>query len=210
MLKDNLKQYILEVKGQASQNGDEMRIELFKEEREYIEKNSFLFDDLFGTISFIEKDPSLRFSDAVIERCDKETENLLANEAALFLNQPIQYLKKQKNEFIYLESKWFDLIRVESISLEADDVFGTYDVMLGLKLQKKFDATLKSFLNTNLHGEGSKFDLVFSHDDGLWDLNFALNYVSGFHEEMSIVEAYQIIYHLLFNLAEAVEMGRSN
>ncbi|WML60482.1 branched-chain amino acid aminotransferase [Neobacillus sp. PS2-9] len=151
----------------------------------------------------------VNFSDAYIERCDKETENMIKNETGAFLSQPLTYLKKNKNEFIYLESNWFEAIRVEAVSLEVDDVFGTYDVMLGLKLQKKFDKTLNEHLNTTLHGNEAKFDLIFSQDDGLWNLNFALNYVKGFKEDMTLNEAFQVIYQFLNNLVEAVKVGKS-
>ena len=140
------------------------------------------------------------FSNAYIERCSKETETMISNESSSFLNQPINYLKEHKNEFIYVESTLFDDIGVEGISLEADDVFGTYDVMLGLKLQKKFDKLLREHLNSSLEGEDSKFDLMFSQDDGLWDLNFALNYVAGYKENMSISDAFQMIHQFLFHL----------
>ena len=149
------------------------------------------------------------FSNAYIERCSKETETMIANESSSFLNQPIIYLKEHKNEFIYVESALFDDIGVEGISLEVDDVFGTYDVMLGLKLQKKFDKVLREHLNSSLDGYDSKFDLMFSQDDGLWDLNFALNYVAGFQEDMSIGDAFQLIHHFLFNLVEAVKKPTS-
>ncbi|WP_312469508.1 branched-chain amino acid aminotransferase [Neobacillus sp.] len=192
MLKNHIKQYISEQNGEG--------ISIFKEEKEYIEKNK-----LAEAIQFDVKEPNVRYIDAYIERCDKLSENIIRNESSVFLTQPLDYLKKHKNEFIYLESQWFDLIDVEAVSLEFDDVFGTYDVMLGLKLQKKFDISLKDNLNTHLHGDESKFDLMFSLDDGLWNLNFALNYVEGFQEDITIGEAYQLIYHFLFKLVEAVE-----
>ncbi|MEH7275113.1 branched-chain amino acid aminotransferase [Neobacillus vireti] len=151
----------------------------------------------------------VNFSNAYIERCSKETETMIANESSSFLYQPITYLKEHKNEFIYVESILFEEIGVEGISLEVDDVFGTYDVMLGLKLQKKFDNVLREHLNHTLDGENSKFDLMFSQDDGLWDLNFALNYVTGFQEDMSIEGAFQLIHHYLSNLVEAVKKPTS-
>ncbi|MCL6573726.1 MAG: branched-chain amino acid aminotransferase [Bacillus sp. (in: Bacteria)] len=197
MLKDKIKQYILE-----NQNGDMLPI--FKEEKEYVEKNQ-----LAVSIPFEEQDSNNRFAGAYIERCDKETENMIKNELSTFLTQPISYLKKHKNEFIYLESIWFELVGVEAVSLEADDVFGTYDVMLGLKLQKKFGKMVKENLNINLHSDEAKFDLVFSLEDGLWNLNFALNYVEGFQEELTIGEAFQLIHRFLFRLVEAVEEEQS-
>ncbi|WP_342430920.1 branched-chain amino acid aminotransferase [Neobacillus sp. FSL H8-0543] len=151
-----------------------------------------------------ETNSSIQFADAYIERCSKETETMIANETAAFLTQPLVYLKEHKNEFIYLESNSLEQIRVDAVSLEADDVFGTYDVMLGLKLQKKFEKVLKEKLDSSLLGDGAKFDLIFSQDDGLWNLNFALDYVSGFQENMSLGEAFQLIYQFLSQLVEAV------
>jgi hypothetical protein len=197
MLKDKMKQYI-----QNNQNGAKMTI--FKEEKEYLEKN-LLVEDMSV---FVEMDANSRFENAYIERCDKETENMIALESSTFLNQPLDYLKKHKNEFIYIESAWFEVIAVEAVSLEADDVFGTYDVMLGLKLQKKHENTIKEYLNNNLNSNEAKFDLIFSRDDGLWNLNFALNYAEGFKEGMSISEAFQLIYRFLFVMEVEVEEKR--
>jgi hypothetical protein len=186
MLRDKIKQYL---------SGET----IFKEEKEYAEKNRLADTPL------VEKDAALRFEDAYIERCDKETENLIRTESASFLTQPLVFLKKHRNEFIYLESKWFDIVCAESVSIEADDVFGTYDVMLGLKLQKKYQEKLMQFLNTHLQSESSKFDLIFNGQDGIWDLNLALNSVEGFEENMSVGEAYQLIYGFLFKLMESME-----
>ncbi|MGG1675316.1 branched-chain amino acid aminotransferase [Neobacillus sp. NRS-1170] len=151
-----------------------------------------------------EKDPKMLFSHVYIERCSKETETMIAEESSTFLNESIDYLKKHKNEFIYMELSSFEEIRVEAVSLEVDDVFGTYDVMLGLKLQKKYDKYIKEYLNSNLNGDDAKFDLMFSSEDGLWNLNFTLNYVEGFQEEMTISEAFQLIYSFLSKLVASV------
>lgn len=172
---------------------------VFQEEKGYIERNQMDVPNL------IEKDRNDRFIDAYIERCGKESENLIANESISFLKQPLVYLKTHKDEFIYMESQWFELIGVDAVSLEFDDVFGTYDVMLGLRLQKKFEKNIKDFLNTHLHSNEAKFDLMFSGDEGIWSLNFALDYVEGFQETKSIGEAYQLIYRFLFSLAQAME-----
>jgi hypothetical protein len=149
------------------------------------------------------------FNEAYIERCSKETETMIANESSSFLNQPLTYLKEHKSEFIYVESTMFEEIGIEGVSVEVDDVFGTYDVMLGLKLQKKFEKLLKEQLNHSLHGDEAKFDLVFSHDDGLWDLNFALNYVEGYKEDLTIHDAFQLIRQFLFNLVETIKRPTS-
>lgn len=192
MLSDQLKQYI-----GANVNGG--RVSLFTEEKEYAEKHQ-----LADTVSLEEKDAAERFSDAYIERCDKEAENMIRLEDSSFLAQPLTYLNKHKNEFIYLESKWFDFIKVDAISIELDDVFGTYDVMLGLKLQKKYAKDLKEYLTAHLLGEEPKFDLMFHSEEGLWNLNFALNNLEHFNGNLSIGEAYQLIYKFLFHLMEAM------
>lgn len=179
-------------------------LDVYKEEKDYIEKNQLVDKDVQLNV----KDAALRFADAYIERSDKETEELLAEESTDFLNQRLDYLKTHKNEFIYLESKWFELINVETVSLEVDDVFGTYDVMLGLKLQKKFGPVIKTYVNSSLNGESVKYNLLFSGDEGVWNFNFPLNHVDGFHENLSIGEAFQLIYAFLFTLAEAVEEGK--
>jgi hypothetical protein len=193
MLKEQIEKYV-----RSGQEGK--GVILFQEEKEYLEKHQF------DVHTYVLKESDKRFSDAYIERCDKESENLIANESDSFLKQPLSFLKKNKNEFIYIESNWFDLIGVDAVSLEVDDVFGTYDVMLGLKLQKKLDKKLREYLADELQSEDElKFDLMFNGDEGIWSLNFALNNAEGFKEEMSIGEAYQLIYHFLFKLVEAVE-----
>lgn len=149
------------------------------------------------------------FTDAYVERCSKDTETMISNESAAFLNQPLTYLKEHKNEFIYVESTLFEEMGVEGVSLEVDDVFGTYDVMLGLKLQKKFEVMLKGQLNNSLQGDEVKFDLMFSHDDGLWDLNFALDYVNGFTENLSMYEAIQLIHQFLNMLVHTIKQTTS-
>ncbi len=184
---------------------DEKEAALYKEEKEYIERYELISHD----VTLSEKDPTTRFREAYIERCDKETEETLSKESFSFLEQPIDYLQKHKNEFLYFESQWLELIGVDAIAFEVNDVFGTYDVMVGLKLQKKFETSLKENLRKELSGDEAKFELMFNQADGLWDLNFPLNYVNGFKEGMSLEEAYRLIYRFLFTLVERTEEGSS-
>ena len=180
------------------------QIELPRVEKEYAEKYSLVEND----IEIIEKDENSRFVDAYIERSDKESEELIAVETATFLEQSIEYLKKNIQEFVYMESDWFELIGVESICLEVDDLFGTYEALLGLKLQKKFDQAIRNYLRAELKGEEAKFALLFNSDDGLWDLNISLNDIEGFRGNLTIGEAYQLIYEFLFKLVESVEVAK--
>lgn len=199
MLNKQMKQYMEE-----QQNLHSNKIELFADEKNYAVKHQLLSSE----VTLIEKEDHSRFNDAYIERCDKETEDLIAKVAPDFLNQPITYLKTNMNEFVYLESNWFDIINVDAISIEVDDVFEVYTVMLGLQLQKKYADLLKSFLEQNLHGEEAKYNILFNQDDGLWNVNFALNYINGFSEELSIGQAYRLIYQFLFKLGEVIEEAK--
>ncbi|GLB61280.1 branched-chain amino acid aminotransferase [Cytobacillus sp. NCCP-133] len=195
MLKDRIEKHL-----------KEQPTEIFKEEKEFAEKHHLLSD---GNVIEI-KNPDTRFLDAYIERGDKETEEVLSKETAEFLNQPIKYFKNHKNEFMYLESKWFDLVGADAISFETDAVFGNYEVMLGLKLPKKAETAIKTYIKENTLTSTPKYSLMFSQQDGLWDLNFSLNDLEGFTEDLSIYDAYQSIYQFLFNLVSVVEGNRNN
>jgi hypothetical protein len=206
MLKNRISQYLVKKieEQQLLQKKDEVEVLCYNEELNFIVTHELIPNELKGKISLVEKNSEVRFSNAYIERCNKESEQLISKEESAFLKQPLEFLKQHKNEFIYLDSEWFDLIGVDAVSLETDDVFGTYDVMLGLKLQKKFESALRGLLNRQLSGQEPKFDLMFNHEDGLWDLNFTLNYVDGYQEEGSIGDACLMIYRFLFNLVDLV------
>ncbi|WP_163102340.1 branched-chain amino acid aminotransferase [Peribacillus alkalitolerans] len=148
------------------------------------------------------------FENVYMERCDKESENMIAEEGLNFLQQPIDHLKKHKNEFIYIEGDSFDQLGIDSLSLEIDDVFGTYEALLGLKLQKKFQPNIKDYLSHQLEGEDPKYSLMFSNEDGLWNLNFPLNRVEGFKEEMTFEEAFTLIHHFLGDLVNSVKVRK--
>ncbi|WRP04735.1 branched-chain amino acid aminotransferase [Rossellomorea aquimaris] len=190
MLRKRLLQYIEESNGSVA---------LFPQEKEYAEKHGLLDADKKVT----QKSGS-RFKGAYIERCEKETEELIAQESLVFLDQQITYLKKHKNEFVFLELEWLDVIGVEAVSIEMDDVFGTYDAMLGLKLQKKYRSQIQHYLENTLKGESS-YDLLFNGEDGLWDLNITLNNLPDFHEGLTMLASYELIYDFLFHLLQKVD-----
>jgi hypothetical protein len=190
MLRKRLLQYIEESNGSVA---------LFPQEKEFAVKNGLMDADKVGA-----RESGSRFEEAYIERCEKETEELIAQESFLFLNQPITYLKKHKNEFVFLELSWFDVIGVEAVSIEVDDVFGTYDAMLGLKLQKKYRSQIEHYLENTLKDESS-YDLLFNGEDGLWDLNITLNDLPDFHEGLTMLATYELIYDFLFHLLQKVD-----
>ena len=178
----------------------ENKVELFKEEKEYAERHHLTND-----FTVVEKENSTRFTDAYIERSNKENEELIAEESSAFLSKPLEYLKINKSEFLYIESSWFDLIGVETLSLELDDVFGTYNALFGLKFQKKMGNVLRAYLNKELQGEVGTYSLMFNQGDGLWDVNFSLNSIEGFKEDMSLGDALNLAYRFLFILVETIE-----
>ncbi|MGG1632718.1 branched-chain amino acid aminotransferase [Rossellomorea sp. NRS-1567] len=190
MLRKRLLQYIEETNGSVA---------LFPQEKEYVEKHGLLDAEKITA-----RESGSRFKEAYIERCEKETEELIAQESLVFLDQPITYLKKHKNEFVFLELEWFDVIGVEAVSIEVDDVFGTYDAMLGLKLQKKYRSQIEHYLENTLKGESS-YDLLFNGEDGLWDLNISLNDLPDFHEGLTMLASYELIYDFLFQLLQTVD-----
>lgn len=190
MLKKQMEKYITE-------NTLTSKIELFEIDKQYVEKHQLIPSD----VTVVEKD----FKFSAIERCVKETENLIREEDQSFLNERILYLKSHLNEFVYLESNAFEVIRVDAVVLEFDEVFETYTALFGLKLQKKYGDDMKAYLDTHLNGDGTKYSVMFSSEDGLWDMNFALDYVDGFSEELSFIEILQLMYNFIFNLVEAMD-----
>ena len=190
MLKKKLENYI-------ANNLIDNKIELPEVVTEYVRKHNLVSEEVTVVDSAIQFD--------VIELCNKETEELIRTEEVNFLNESISYLDKNREEFIYLESKSFELARIDAIVLELDDVFETYTALFGLKLQKKFGADFKAFLDLNLTGDGVKYSVIFSDADGLWDVNLALNYVDGFNEDLTFIKVADLIYRFVYNLVEAVE-----
>ncbi|MFC5602309.1 branched-chain amino acid aminotransferase [Sporosarcina koreensis] len=144
-----------------------------------------------------------QWSFPVIERCLKETEEVIKEEPESFMNEPVSYFTKNADEFLYVESNAFETIGVDGIAFEMDDVFETSTVLFGLKVQKKWSAFLKEYLAANV---GSKtFSAMFSDKDGLWDVNIPLDYLDGFHKDMAIKDAMDLAYRFIFNLLEAIE-----
>ncbi len=204
MLLKNVSNYLERMFVDMEQTGEQEEITVYKEEKAFIEKYQLLPKDQKNLL-LIEREPFTRFQGAYIERCNKETDELIAEESTSFLEMPIHYFKNHIEEFMYLESTWFEMVGADAVSFEADSVFGTYDVMLGLKLPKKKEASIKTFITNHLNQGSGTFSLMFNSSDGLWDFNFSLNGLSEYKEDWTINEAYCAIYRFLFQLVEGVE-----
>ncbi|CJF74623.1 hypothetical protein [Priestia megaterium] len=197
MLQSNIQTYIekeMNVQGQS--------LSLYQEEKEYALQKELVSQNLM----IEEKEASSRFKDSYIERVDKETDELIAEESPLsFLDTPLSYLKEHRSEFLYVESKWFEFIKLDGCSFEVDDVFGTYKVLTGLHMQKKFGSVLKQFFAKVLNESPTSVQLLFNDKDGLWDVNIELDAIKEFDEKMSIGEALVLTYRFFFHLVEYVE-----
>ncbi|MED3913623.1 parvulin-like peptidyl-prolyl isomerase [Priestia megaterium] len=197
MLQSNIQTYIekeMNVQGQS--------LSLYQEEKEY----ALLKELVPQNLMIEEKEASLRFQDSYIERVDKETDELIAEESPLsFLDTPISYLKEHRSEFLYVESKWFEFIKLDGCSFEVDDVFGTYKVLTGLHMQKKFGSLLKQFFAKELNESPTSVQLLFNDKDGLWDVNIELDAIKEFNEKMSIGEVLVLTYRFFFHLVKYVE-----
>lgn len=178
---------------------DATQVSLHKEEKAYAEKHGLIPVGVEVGLK------EALFTDAYVERCEKETVALIVVETPLLFEQPLDQLKKHQREFVYVEASALHIIGVDAISLELDDVFGTYTAMVGLQLQKKYESAMKAYLEANLTGDEGKYSIAFSMKDGLWDFNFSLSYAQGFREDMTIGEALQLVYDFIFSLVETVE-----
>jgi len=140
-----------------------------------------------------------RFGDVYIERVDKESEDMLQTEGASFLNTPLTYVKKHQKEFIYIESKWFDVVKVDGLAIEWDEVFQTYTALFGLKQPKKDTGILKDMLSP-LHAQ-----LQFNGQDGLFDVNVQLLELEDIHEDTPLIDVITAVYRFLFRMIIQLE-----
>lgn len=145
-----------------------------------------------------------RFGDVYIERVDKESENMIQTENASFLHTPLTYVKKHQKEFIYIESKWFDVVKVDGLAIEWDEVFQTYTVLFGLKRPKKDTNILKDMLSP-LNGA----QLQFNGQDGLFDVNLQLLELEDIHEDTAFIDVISAVYRFLFRMIVQLEINES-
>ena len=176
---------------------EQVKVALLDVEKAYGKKHAILPEENIMEITTLPVD--------VLERCDKETEELLAEETASFLATPIHYLKEHPNEFLYIASERLDVVRVESFALEFDEMFKVYSVLFGLRLQKKQSEFLHTYLKTHLQHEQITYSVAFADKDGLWDVNITLDALGGFSEDASFDEVLVQLYRFIFALLEELE-----
>ncbi|WP_144513124.1 branched-chain amino acid aminotransferase [Bacillus sp. FJAT-22090] len=143
--------------------------------------------------------------EVLCERYDKETEELIAKDEVGFLSTPLSFFKEKQNEYAYLQSEAFESIKVDGLVLEYDEVFEVYTAMFGFSVQKKWKGKIEAFLNEHYNKEKMNYSLMFSGDEGLWEVNLPLNYIDQFNESFSIDEAYQFLITFIQALVVAIE-----
>jgi len=195
MLKKQIQTYIGE---QAKTDGP---IFFFSEEKNYLLSHQLIEEEKIE-----ETNTPARFASLYLELANKETdESLNADMNAPFLQTKINYLAEKLEEYLYIETDAFSIIGVESLSLEVDSVFRTYEGIFGLKAPKKTEGAIRSFFEKTLEGDDITYNLMFNAQDGLWDVNLPIEAIPGFSAEMSIGDAIKLIYLFLFQLGEELE-----
>ena len=140
-----------------------------------------------------------------LERCDKETEETLAVETAAFLQQKLAYLKAHQAEFLYAESADFTNLKMDAVVLEFDETFKVYTALFGLRLQKKVSAQLKAYLRDHLKGMLGSSSAMFAGNEGIWEINIALDAIEGFSGDETIQQAYELLVGFVKELLEEIE-----
>ncbi len=175
----------------------EGKVVLFEEELNYVRKEELPEDNI------VVGNTAERFSNLYMELANKETDEVVQEKIDVtFLKEEVQYLEKNIEVYLYVETKAFEVISVDSMSLEVDSVFGTYEILCGLKSPKKKEKEIRTFMEEHLVGEETYYHLMFNGNDGVWDVNFSLEKVNGFHKDMEIGEALKLAYVFLFALHE--------
>ncbi|MDI2589065.1 branched-chain amino acid aminotransferase [Psychrobacillus sp. NEAU-3TGS] len=142
----------------------------------------------------------------ICERYDKETEELVSKDSMEFLSTPLSHFKEKKNEYAYLQSENLNALKVDGLVLEYDEVFEVYTAMFGLAVQKKLASKIGTYLDEHYNKEKMNYSMMFSGDEGLWEINLPLNYIDQFSENFTIEEAYQFLQSFISSLVEALEL----
>lgn len=140
----------------------------------------------------------------LIERCNKTTEETIATESAAYLQQSLSTLKANQEEFIYMESPAYEDKKVDAIVFEFDEMFEVYTALFGLRLQKKYAASIKEYLHTNLKDILGASSASFSGDEGIWEINIALDAIEGFTGTENFEQANTIVLEFVEKMVAEV------
>lgn len=177
------------LKKQLQMQFEQNNFELFDFEQAYAEKQNILPSEV--------KQRTLQFT--TFERCSKETEELIEVETPSFLQTPLSFFREHPEQFLYTESPAYETVRVDAVVVEFDEMFETYTALFGLKIQKKYEAAMRTYLDKVLP---TKYSISFDGGDGLWEVNIYLQQADG---DNTVEQTLNNIYRGIFELIEAVE-----
>lgn len=125
-----------------------------------------------------------------LDRCNKETEEIIASAGDEFLTQPLSYVAANPIEYIYAESKTFTARKIDAVVVEFDDMFKIHTALFGLALPKKFSNPIKTYLRANLKPMLGSSSAMFNGQEGIWEINIAFDAMENFTGEETFNEAY--------------------
>ena len=80
-----------------------------------------------------------------------------------------------------------------------------YTALFGLKLQKKHSEAIRSYLKEHVKSALGSSSAAFSGQEGLWELNIAVDCIEGFNDQLSIEEVCELLYEFVAQLIKTVE-----
>ncbi|WP_083998275.1 hypothetical protein [Caryophanon tenue] len=140
----------------------------------------------------------------VVERLNKETEELIAVAEPSFLQEKLSYVAEHQQEYIYVESPQFEALKMDAVVLEFDEAFEVPMALFGLRYQKKVSANLKQFLKDNLE-KGLVSGAMFSGNEGIWEINISLNAMKNYDEAQTIEQTLEKLVAFVAEMVQAIE-----
>ena len=140
----------------------------------------------------------------VLERLNKETEQLIAPADESFLQQPLSYFASNQSEYLYVESPAFEALKMDAVVLEFDEAFEVPMALFGLRFQKKVSAVLKQYLKENL-AKGLVSGAMFAGGEGIWEINISLNAMKTYDENETIEQTLHNLVAFVTGLVQAIE-----
>lgn len=140
----------------------------------------------------------------VLERLNKETEELIAVADADFLQQPLSYFSQNQSEYVYVESPAFEALKMDAVVLEFDEAFEVPMALFGLRYKKSVSQKLKEFLKSNL-AQGLVSGAMFAGDEGIWEINISINAMNDYEENQTIEQTLQKLEAFVAQLVQAIE-----
>lgn len=142
----------------------------------------------------------------LIERCNKTTEETISTESVDYLQTPLNTLKANQEEFVYMESPNYEEKKMDAVVFEFDEMFEIYTALFGLKLQKKYAEAIKGYFKNNLKSMLGSSSASFAGNEGIWEINIALSAMEGFTGEENFEQANTLLLNFVEKmLAEIVE-----